>query len=167
VIEEVSLSEAVQVAPLYAEEYLQVLSPGGPPEVGAMALSYDSNFMTAWNATLGEFPSSSVAGDAAFMQAAANLAYRYLNAATAFSLTSISPATAVHGAELTLTATGTAFDAGTHIYFAGVDVSRTSVTPTQVVATVPATLIPAAGTFAVTVHNGDGTVSSSQTFTAT
>jgi hypothetical protein len=154
-------------APVYADESQQVLQYSGPPEVSVQAMSYDANFTTAFNATLGEFPSSSIAGDAAFLQAAANTAYRYINAAGSFALTSISPTTAVHNAPLTLTATGTAFDANAHIYFAGVDVPRTTCTPTQIVANVPATLIPTATTYAVTVHSGKGVVTASQTFTAT
>jgi hypothetical protein len=130
-------------------------------------MTWDANFTSAFNATAGEFPTSSVAGDAAFLQAAANVAYRYINAAGAFALTSISPTTAVHNTPVTLTATGTAFDANSHIYFAGVDVPRTSATPTQIVANVPASLIPTATTYAVTVKPGKGTVSAPQTFTAT
>jgi hypothetical protein len=144
-------------APDYAEMEMPVLQTGQPERL----VSFDANLQTVWAQTAGEFPSSS-AGDTAFLQAAANMAYRYANLANSqtFALVSISPTTGAAATAFTLTLTGTGFDAGAHPVFGGRDVPRDSVNPTQIVCEVDATFALVAGTYPVQVRNGDGTMSS-------
>jgi hypothetical protein len=144
-------------APYYAEMEMAAPQSGGPERL----VSYDANLQTVWAQTEGEFPSST-AGDAAFVQAAANMAYRYVNLVNSqsFALTSISPTTGAAASPFTLTLTGTGFDASAHAVFNGRDVPRDSVNPTQIVCEVDATFALVAGTYPVQVRNGDGTMSS-------
>ena len=83
-------------------------------------------------------------------------------------LASIAPATAtVGGAAFTLTLTGTGFVTGATVNFgSNPAITPSSVTSTQIVATIPAADIATAGTVNVTVTNpaGGGT-SNAQTFT--
>lgn len=82
-------------------------------------------------------------------------------------LTSITPATAVHGAaNLTTTATGTGFQPKSILRLAGVAMPTTYISATTLTAVVPV-LTAVAGTPAVTVRNPDGRVSAGQTFTFT
>ena len=91
-----------------------------------------------------------------------------INAASAPALTSVAPATAtVGGAGFTLTMAGTGFVAGATVNFgSNPAITPSSVTSTQIVATIPAADIATAGTVNVTVTNpaGGGT-SNVQTFT--
>jgi hypothetical protein len=91
-----------------------------------------------------------------------------INAASAPTLTSLAPASATAGgAAFTLTLTGTGFVAGATVNFGGNPaITPSSATSTQIVATIPAADITAAGTVNVTVTNpaGGGT-SNAQTFT--
>ena len=91
-----------------------------------------------------------------------------INAASAPTLTSLAPTSAtVGGAAFTLTLTGTGFVAGATVNFgASPAITPSSVTSTQIVATIPAADISTAGTVNVTVTNpaGGGT-SNAQTFT--
>ncbi len=91
-----------------------------------------------------------------------------INAASAPGLTSIAPASSTAGgAAFTLTLTGTGFVSGATVNFgSNPAITPSSVTSTQIVATVPATDITAAGTVNVTVTNpaGGGT-SNAQAFT--
>ena len=91
-----------------------------------------------------------------------------INAVSGPTLTSIAPATAtVGGAAFTLTLTGTGFVAGATVNFgSNPAITPSSVTSTQIVATIPAADIATAGTVNVTVTNpaGGGT-SNAQTFT--
>jgi hypothetical protein len=83
------------------------------------------------------------------------------------SLTSISPSSATAGgAAFALTLTGTGFVSGASVNFGTATITPSSVTSTQIVATIPAADIAAAGTVNVTVTNpaGGGT-SNAQTFT--
>jgi hypothetical protein len=90
-----------------------------------------------------------------------------INAASAPTLTSLAPTSAtVGGAAFTLTLTGTGFVAGATVNFGtNPAITPSSVTSTQIVATIPAADIATAGTVNVTVTNpaGGGT-SNSQTF---
>jgi hypothetical protein len=83
------------------------------------------------------------------------------------AITSLNPATAVHGVNTTIVVTGTNFDALAVVNFNGVDVPTTSQGPTQVTGAVPASLIPSAAAYPLTVRNSNGAVSGSSTFTAT
>ncbi len=91
-----------------------------------------------------------------------------INAASAPTLTSLTPTSAtLGGAAFTLTLTGTGFVAGATVNFGtSPAITPTSVTSTQIVATIPAADIVTAGTVNVTVTNptGGGT-SNAQTFT--
>ena len=91
-----------------------------------------------------------------------------INAASAPTLTSIAPASStVGGAAFTLTITGTGFASGATVNFgSNPAITPSSVTSTQIVATIPAADIASAGTVNVTVTNpaGGGT-SNAQTFT--
>ena len=91
-----------------------------------------------------------------------------INGASAPALTSVAPATAtVGGAGFALTMSGTGFVAGATVNFGtGPAITPSSVTSTQIVATIPAADIATAGTVNVTVTNpaGGGT-SNAQTFT--
>ncbi len=91
-----------------------------------------------------------------------------INAASAPTLTSAAPTSATAGgAAFTLTLTGTGFVAGATVNFgANPAITPSSVTSTQIVATIPAADIATAGTVNVTVTNpaGGGT-SNAQTFT--
>jgi hypothetical protein len=91
-----------------------------------------------------------------------------INAAAGPTLTSLAPASAtVGGAAFTLTLTGTGFVAGATVNFGtNPAITLSSVTSTQIVATIPAADIATAGTVNVTVTNpaGGGT-SNAQTFT--
>ena len=91
-----------------------------------------------------------------------------INAASAPTLTSLAPSSAtVGGAAFTLTLTGTGFVAGATVNFGtNPAITPSSVTSTQIVATIPAADIATAGTVNVTVTNpaGGGT-SNAQTFT--
>ena len=93
-----------------------------------------------------------------------------INAASAPTLTAIAPATALaSGAAFPLTLTGTGFVAGATVNFgSNPGITASSVTSTQIVATIPAADIATAGTVNVTVTNpaGGGT-SNAQTFTVT
>src|SRR6202012_2052394 len=90
-----------------------------------------------------------------------------INAASAPTLTSLAPTSATAGgAAFTLTLTGTGFVAGATVNFgANPAITPSSVTGTQIVATIPPADIAAAGTVNVTVTNpaGGGT-SNTQTF---
>jgi|GEM_PF-2178588 len=84
-----------------------------------------------------------------------------------FSITGLNPSSAVAGGPaFTLTITGTNFTAGATVHFGSTVLTPSSVTPTQIAVTVPATLIAAAGTQAVTVTQLSAT-SNSLTFTIT
>jgi len=91
-----------------------------------------------------------------------------INAASAPTLTSLAPTSAtVGGAAFTLTLTGTGFVAGATVNFGSSPaITPSSVTSTQIAATIPAADIATAGTVNVTVTNpaGGGT-SNAQTFT--
>src|SRR6202035_1373733 len=83
------------------------------------------------------------------------------------TLASIAPTSAAAGgAAFTLTLTGTGFVAGATVNFGSNPITPSSVTSTQIVATIPAADIATAGTANVTVTNpaGGGT-SNAQTFT--
>ena len=83
------------------------------------------------------------------------------------TLTSIAPTTAVHGgADGTITCTGTKFVTGSVIQFNGVAQPTTYVSATSLTTPAKHSLVPAAGTVAVTVANG-GLVTAPQTFTYT
>ena len=87
---------------------------------------------------------------------------------TTLSLSSISPATATSGGPaFTLTLNGAGFVTGATVNFgANPAITPTSVTSTQIVATIPAADIAAAGTVNVTVTNpGGGGTSNAQSFT--
>jgi hypothetical protein len=90
-----------------------------------------------------------------------------INAASAPTLSSLAPTSAtIGGAAFTLTLTGAGFVAGATVNFGtNPTITPSSVTSTQIIATVPATDIAAAGTTNVTVTNpaGGGT-SNTQTF---
>jgi uncharacterized protein (TIGR03437 family) len=77
------------------------------------------------------------------------------------ALTNINPsATTMGGGPFTLTATGNNFVSGSKVRWNGADLATTFVSATQLTATVPASLIVAAGTAQVTVFNptpGGGT----------
>jgi hypothetical protein len=91
-----------------------------------------------------------------------------INAVSGPALTSIAPATTtVSGAAFTLTLTGTGFVAGATVNFgSNAAITPSSVTSTQIVATIPAADIAAAGTVNVTVTNpAAGGTSNAQTFT--
>ena len=91
-----------------------------------------------------------------------------INAASAPTLTSVAPTSAtVGGAAFTLTLTGTGFVTGATVNFGtSPTITPSSVTSTQIVATIPAADIVIAGTVNLTVTNpaGGGT-SNAQTFT--
>ena len=91
-----------------------------------------------------------------------------INPVSAPTLTAVAPTTAtVGGAAFTLTLTGTGFVAGATVNFGtNPAITPSSVTSTQIVATIPAADITTAGTVNVTVTNpaGGGT-SNAQTFT--
>ena len=91
-----------------------------------------------------------------------------INAASAPTLTSLAPTSATEGgAAFTLTLTGTGFVSGATVNFGtNLAITPSSVTSTQIVATIPAADIATAGTVNVTVTNpaGGGT-SNAQTFT--
>ena len=91
-----------------------------------------------------------------------------ISAVSGPTLTSIAPSSATAGgAAFTLTLTGTGFVAGATVNFgSNPAITPSSVTSTQIVATIPATDIVTAGTVNVTVTNpaGGGT-SNAQTFT--
>jgi hypothetical protein len=97
----------------------------------------------------------------------ANLSFT-INTASGPALTSVAPTTAtVGGAGFTLSMTGTGFNAGATVNFGtSPAITPSSVTSTQIVATIPAADIATAGTVNVTVTNpaGGGT-SNTQTFT--
>ena len=90
-----------------------------------------------------------------------------INAASAPALTSLAPTSATAGgAAFTFTLTGTGFVAGATVNFgSNPAITPSSVTSTQIVATIPAADIATAGTVNVTVTNpaGSGT-SNAQTF---
>ena len=89
-----------------------------------------------------------------------------INAVSGPTLTSIAPATATVSGAVTLTLTGTGFVAGATVNFgSNPAITPSSVTSTQIVATIPATDVATAGTVNVTVTNpaGGGT-SNTQTF---
>ena len=91
-----------------------------------------------------------------------------INAAAGPTLTSLAPASVTAGgAAFTLTLTGTGFVAGATVNFGtNPAITPSSVTSTQIVATIPAADIPTPGNLNVTVTNpaGGGT-SNAQTFT--
>jgi hypothetical protein len=82
-------------------------------------------------------------------------------------LSSISPATAVHGAaDLTMTATGSGFTNASMIFFNGVQLTTTFASDVSISATVQPSLF-AAGAVPVTVRTFDGQTSAPKTFTFT
>ena len=88
-------------------------------------------------------------------------------AAAAPTVTSIAPDSAFANHDLDLVVTGTGFDTGAKIVFAGVEQTSTVTDTTSVKATVPAASIQNPGTSDVSVKNSDGTESNKVTFTAT
>ena len=84
-------------------------------------------------------------------------------------MTGISPSTALAGtAGFTLTVTGTGFLPGTTVNWNGAPLATTFVSSAQITAAVPAGLIAAAGTAAVTAATPapGGGVSAAKTFTS-
>src|SRR6202040_1365162 len=91
-----------------------------------------------------------------------------ISAASAPSLTSLAPTSATAGAAaFTLALTGTGFVAGATVNFgSNPAITPSSVTSTQIVATIPAADIDTAGTVNVTATTrGGGGTSNTQTFT--
>ena len=90
-----------------------------------------------------------------------------INAVSGPTLSSVAPATAtVSGAAFTLTLTGIGFVTGATVNFgSNAAITPSSVTSTQIVATIPAADIAMAGTVNVTVTNPTGGTSNAQTFT--
>lgn len=84
------------------------------------------------------------------------------------TIASLAPATAVAGSgPFTLTVNGTDFVDGAGVFFNGTVLTTTLVSPTQLTATVPASVVVTAGTYAITVANPapGGGASTSSTFT--
>jgi hypothetical protein len=79
----------------------------------------------------------------------------------------ISPDNAFANHDVDLTVTGTDFDTGAKIVFAGTEAETSALDQNTLKATVSAATIPNPGTFQVSVKNSDGTVSNEITFTAT
>ncbi len=84
------------------------------------------------------------------------------------TITSLSQVTALAGSSaLTLTVNGTGFLSTAIVQWNGSALATTSVSATQLIATVPANLIAAAGSAMVSVANSGGTASNAITFTIT
>ncbi len=89
-------------------------------------------------------------------------------AVSAPTITSLSPTTAPAGsAALTLTVNGTGFLSAATVQWNGSALATTFVSATQLMATVPASLLASAGNATVTVANSAGTPSNGVTFTIT
>jgi len=88
--------------------------------------------------------------------------------AAAPSLTSLSPSSANAGSgSMTLTVNGTGFNANSKVLWNGAALSRLSMTPTQLTATVPAANLASYGSASVTVSNAPGLTSNALTFSIT
>ena len=86
--------------------------------------------------------------------------------AAAASLTSLSPSSANSGsATMTLTVNGSGFNANSQVLWNGSALTRLTMTPTQLTATVPAGNLTSAGSASVTVSNARGLTSNALTFT--
>ena len=84
----------------------------------------------------------------------------------AASLTSLSPSSANAGSgSLTLTVNGSGFNANSQVLWNGVALTRLTVTPTQLTATVPASNLASSGSASVMVSNAPGLNSNALTFT--
>jgi len=156
-------------APVFGSGYMEVAAtPANPPNQNETLAYLDPVFMTAWNQNKYRFPKA-WQGDPAFIKSVANVAYDYKDGTgtTTASITNISPTTGVHNVAFTMTVTGLHFDAGCILRVGGVPVSLASATSTTLTANVAGSLVPIAGTYAVTVQNTDGSTSNSTNYTAT
>jgi IPT/TIG domain len=82
-------------------------------------------------------------------------------------VSTINPTSGFANNDLALTVTGTDFDTGAKIVFAGTEQTTAAPDATTLTATVPAATLPNPGSFDVSVKNSDGTASNKVTFTAT
>jgi IPT/TIG domain-containing protein len=157
-------------APILGDTYLVITGaePVKPTNQNELLPKLDPVFMTAWNQSKYLFPAP-WQGNPDIIVAAAVVAYRYKTGSgvTTPTLSSISPTTGTKNVAFTLTANGSNFDANAVIVLAGVDQVTQNLSATQLTASIAASSIPTQGTYAVAVRNADGTISTTQTFTAT
>lgn len=155
-------------APVYGSSYMVIAPPltGNPANV-AETTNLDAAFETAWNQVQHMCPVNED-GDYAFKIWVANVAYRYKQGgAFVPTISSISPTTGPKLLATPITITGTNFDPNAVVVFGGVDVPSAAHSLTTITFTIPAGLIPVAGTYGVQVRNTDGTITAATNFTAT
>jgi uncharacterized protein (TIGR03437 family) len=89
-----------------------------------------------------------------------------INGNGSLSLTSLSPNSATVGGPLfTMTVSGAGFQSGASVLWNGFGLTTTFITSTQLLGTVPASLIAAVGSATITVQNPGGAISNVLTFT--